>query len=79
MVFKKHFICKEICGALKNKSSSRKFRYDTWKLHFGTLLFAFAYINFGISIVEIKNNIQTSFKIIVSKKTSTWRLRRASG
>ena len=79
MVFKKHFICKEICGALKNKSSSRKFRYDTWKLHFGTLLFAFAYINFGISIVEIKNNIQTSFKTIVSKKTSTWRLRRASG
>ena len=39
----------------------------------------FAYINFGISIVEIKNNIQTSFKTIVSKKTSTWRLRRASG
>ena len=42
MVFKKHFICKEICGALKNISNLRKFnKYDIWELYFGNVVLAF--------------------------------------
>ena len=55
-VLKKHFICREICDASKNKSSLRKFnKYDIWELHFGTFVFAM-YFSFGISIMEKKRN-----------------------
>ena len=47
-------------------------------LHFGILVFASCF-NFGISIVEIKNEKRTSFKSLISKKARTWQMKRISG
>ena len=50
----------------------RKFnKYDMWEFHVGTLLLTL-YFNFGISVVDVKNKIQTSFKSLVSKKSRTF-------
>ena len=47
------------------------------ELHLGTLVFA-VYLNFGISIVEVKIKIHTTFPSLFSKNTRTWRLKKIS-
>ena len=48
-------------------------KYDTPEPYFGTF-------HFGITIaIDIKNKIQTSLKLIVSKRVRAWRLKRHQG
>ena len=58
-VFKKNFICKVKCRATKSN------KYDVYN-NFILELWHFTVI------VEIKNEIQTSFNSLVSKKPRTW-------
>ena len=57
-------------------AATRKFNdHNIRKLQLGPLVFT-VYFNFGVSIVEVKTEIQTTFTALFSKNIRIWRLKK---